>query len=423
MGMMIYKPKKKVKHYDFSRKPKRPTPILLVATIGSSIALSKRKLNVSLDNSLKTPHLILGNHGGFNDFYMFFKVLKSWRLNFVAGINAHNDGFMFDWLLRQIGSIPKRRFVSEISLMKNMKHSLYNLKNHVLMYPEAKYSLDGSTSFIPPSLGKLVKFLKVPVSTFMLNGNYVSNPHWNPYKEKTMPMDATLKEIITLEEIDKLSVDEINQRIKSSLIYDDWKWLKESGNKITYKNRANNLNALLYQCPNCKTEFKMHGEGTTLTCTACDKKWEMQEDGELVAHDGNTEFSHIPDWFKWQKQNVHDEIVSGKYKMEANCKVFTLPYNKGFVVQKDGKLYQDFEKTILTVNLYGEDKVIEYNGFNLENIHLEYKFKGLYDMADFSIPGDNIWMSPIDKKDIITKISIATEEIRDIARLKLKESK
>ena len=371
-------------------------------------------------NALKTPHLILANHGAFNDFYMLFKGVKSWRINYVVAIDAHNDNFAFNWLLRQIGSIPKRKFISDLNLMKNLKYALHSLKDHAVIYPEARYSLDGTTSYLPPSLGKLVKFLKVPVSVIMLKGNYVSDPQWNKYKQNKMPMEADIKEIISLEEVSTLSVDEINERIKENFVYDDWKWLRESGNKIKYKNRAFNLNALLYQCPNCKTEFKMQGEGTTLTCLECGKKWEMQENGELVANDGNTEFKYIPDWFSWQKQNVHEEVFSGKYKMEADCEVFTLPGSKGFVVQKNGKFYQDSEKTVLNVNLYGEDKVIEYSGTSLESVHIEYRYQCKGDMLDFSIQGDSIWMHPYARKDIITKVSLATEEIRELARQNLK---
>jgi hypothetical protein len=145
----------------------------------------------------------------------------------------------------------------------------------------------------------------------------------------------------------------------------------------------------------------------------------MNEDGTLTATDGITEFSHIPDWFKWEKQNVHEEVFSGNYNMTATCDVYTLPHCNGFVAQGVGKLIQNSEKTTLEVNLYGEDKVIEYTGTQLESVHVEYKYKDCGDMFDFSIPGDSVWMHPTDRKDILTKVSLATEEIRDLAKSKI----
>ena len=37
-------------------------------------------------------------------------------------------------------------------------------------------------------------------------------------------------------------------------------------------------------------------------------------------------------------------------------------------------------------------------------------------MLDFSIRDDSIWLNPLNRKDVITKISLATEEIRDFAK-------
>ncbi len=408
----------KIEHYDFRRKATRPNFMIGVARLVAKITMLGRKMDITYEGEKPTyPRLVLGNHGAFNDFYMLFKAIKTNKLNYIVAIDAFND--LSSPVMHSIGAIAKRKFISDLSLMKNMKYALETLGDTVVMYPEARYSLDGTTSYLPPSLGKLVKFLNVPVSVLIINGNYVSDPQWNKYKQNRVPMEGVMKEIVSKEEIATLSVDEINERIKKSFVYDDFKWLKESGNKIKYKNRAYNLNAILYQCANCKTEFKMQGHGDVLECTACGKKWKMHENGVLEATEGETEFSHIPDWFKWEKENVHKEVFNGSYGMTADCEVYTLPSSKGFVKQGFGKLTQNCEKTILEVTLYGEKKTIEYTGNNLESVHVEYQYKGVGDMFDFSIFGDSIWMRPVNRKDILTKVSLATEEIRDLAKINL----
>ncbi len=409
---------KKIEKYDFSKKPRTPWLLMWIVQIACAFKRLGRKTKVHyVTKKSKRPSLVLGTHAAFNDFYMLFKIYNSPKINYVVAIDAFND--IGSFLMDNIGAICKRKFIQDLSLMKNLKYSVEELKNNVVIYPEARYSLDGTTSYLPPSLGKLAKFLGIPVTVINLKGSYISDPQWNKYKQNRMPMEAYVEEILTAEEVATLSVDEINQRIKKAFEYDDWKWLKESGVKLTYKNRATNLNAILYQCPNCKKEFEMEGSGITLKCNACRKSWEMATDGSLTATAGETEFSHVPDWFKWQKQNVHDEVFGGRYKMEADCDVYTLPSSKGFVSQGKGKLIQTPDKTVLKVNLYGEDKVIEYLGTELESVHVEYKYKDCGDMLDFSIPGDSIWMHPTNRKDILTKVSLATEEIRDLAKSKL----
>ena len=410
--------KKTVTRYDFKTKPIKPLLLMWLVKFLTFIMCLPRKCKITyIGKKPDRPRLVLANHGAFNDFYILYKALPTFHLNYVVALDAFND---FDnFLMRNVGGICKRKFIFDLSLMKNLKYAIHTLKDTVVIYPEARYSLDGTTSYLPESLGKLVKYLGVPLTVINAKGNYVSDPQWNKYKQNRMPMEATVEEIVSKEEITTLSVEEINERIKKAFIYDDWKWLKESGTKLTYKNRAYNLNAILYQCPHCKKEFEMQGEGTTLTCNACNKQWEMLETGELKALNGETEFSHIPDWFKWQKQNVHNEVFSGNYNMEFDAEVFTLPNCKGFVKQKQGKFLQTSYKTSLFVNLYGEDKVVEYTGTELESVHIEYNYKNYADMLDFSIRDDCIWLNPLNRKDVITKISLATEEIRDFAKQNL----
>ena len=410
--------KKTVTRYDFKTKPIKPLLLMWLVKFLTFIMCLPRKCKITyIGKKPDRPRLVLANHGAFNDFYILYKALPTFHLNYVVALDAFND---FDnFLMRNVGGICKRKFIFDLSLMKNLKYAIHTLKDTVVIYPEARYSLDGTTSYLPESLGKLVKYLNVPLTVINAKGNYVSDPQWNKYKQNRMPMEATVEEIVSKEEITTLSVEEINERIKKAFVYDDWKWLKESGTKLTYKNRAYNLNAILYQCPHCKKEFEMQGEGTILTCNACKKQWEMLETGELKALNGETEFSHIPDWFKWQKQNVHNEVFSGNYNMEFDAEVFTLPNCKGFVKQKQGKFLQTSYKTSLFVNLYGEDKVVEYTGTELESVHIEYNYKNYADMLDFSIRDDCIWLNPLNRKDVITKISLATEEIRDFAKQKL----
>ena len=418
--MRILKPTTpdKVKRYNFKRKPMKPYLLMWLIKILVKFMLLGRKHKINyVGKKPKKPALVLANHAAFNDFYMLFTAIKPHGVNYVVAIDAFYD--MSTFLMTIIGSICKRKFISDINLMRNLKYTVEELKDIAVIYPEARYSLDGTTSYIPDSVGKVAKFLGVPVYVFNIRGSYISDPQWNKYKQNKMPMEGDMIELLTAEQVKELSADEINALIKENFVYDDWAYLKSQGNLLTYKDRAKNLNAILYQCPHCKKEFTMVGEGSKLTCTACNKEWELKENGELKAVDGETYFSHVPSWFKWQKENVHNEVFKNEYNVDVECEVFTLPDSKGFYHHGKGRLVQNSEKTVLYVNLYGQDKVIEYKGTQLESVHVEYKYKDYGDMLDFSIPGDSIWLHPY-HKDLITKISLATEEIRDKAKLQIK---
>ena len=420
MAMRLKKVTKKPKPYNFNSKPVKPWLLMWLIRILVKIMLIGRKTKITYvnDKKPKGPALVLSTHCAFNDFYMLFSSVKSWNMNYVMTIDGAYDFSPF--LVKLIGAIIKRKFSTDLKLMKNLKYAVNDLKSTVVIYPEARYSLDGTTSYLPDALGKLAKFLKVPVYTINLKGCYVSDPQWNKYKANKMPLEAVVNEVVSVEELETLTADEINERIKKDFVYDDWAWLKEQGNILKCPTRATNLNAILYQCPNCKAEHKMVGEGTIITCTECGKKYEMGENGVMTALEGETEFSHIPDWFKWQRQNVHNEVFNKTYNFECEVDVFTLPDALGYIPQGKGKLVQNSEGTTLYVNLYGEDKVFTYSGTQLESIHIEYNYKGEGDFLDFSVPDDSIWVRPIGVKDVITKLSLATEEIRDLAKSKIK---
>ena len=61
--------------------------------------------------------------------------------------------------------------------------------------------------------------------------------------------------------------------------------------------------------------------GTTLRCESCGKEWEMTELSELRAKEGETEFSHIPDWYEWERKNVRAEVERGEYCFRCKARV------------------------------------------------------------------------------------------------------
>jgi len=302
-----------------------------------------------------------------------------------------------------------RKFVTDLHLVKNMKYCVDKLKNIFVLFPEARYSLDGCTSYLPDSLGKMVRLLGVPVVVLMIHGNFVTCPQWNKKNKKTF-VEAEMRQIITAEETKSLSVDEINQRIAENFRYDDYAWQRDNQIKIDHPGRADGLHALLYKCPACKAEHQTDSKGTKLWCKCCGKTWEMDEYGQLHAQEGETEFSHIPDWSNWERACVREEIDNGTYYFEDEVRIETLPNAWKFYKQGMGKLIQTPEETRVECNYYGEPYVLCRSAKSLESMHIEYDYLGRGDCVDISIPDDSFWCY-LTKRDAITKISFATEEI------------
>ena len=214
---------------------------------------------------LKPPYLLLCNHNAFMEFKVATRAIFPHRANYVVAI----DGFIGrEELLRSIGCICKRKFTNEITLIRQLKRVVQN-GNIAVLYPEARYSLCGTTAVLPASLGKLCKMLGVPVAVLICHGHHINSPFWNLHERGVAPTEAEFIRLYTAEELADATADEVNEMIVTAFQYDDFAWQKNRNIRTTYPKRAEGLHKVLYQCPSCGTEYRMSTEGTQIRCGAC----------------------------------------------------------------------------------------------------------------------------------------------------------
>ncbi len=363
-------------------------------------------------DGLKPPYIVLSNHTQFADFLVSFRATRPYNFNNIATF----DGFVgMAKIMEKLGCACHRKFTTDISLVRAVHKVLHDYKDILYMYPEARYTNVGTTALIPDVVGKLVKKNKVPLVVMIHHGNYLNAPFWDFRQYRKVPFKATMKQVLTAEQVQSMSVDEINQVIHREMHYDDYEWQKENNIKITEDFRADGLNKILYQCPHCMTEGKMIGKGIHLTCEECGKQWKMTELGEMKALDGETEFSHIPDWYEWERQNVRQQLLDGTYKYEDDVKVYSLP-GVEFIEIGDAHVTHDLENGfVLTGHYNGHDYRIQRSTKSLYTLHIEFLYKKLNmsDNFDISIKDDSFYCIS-EKKDIVTKLMFATEEAHKI---------
>ncbi len=367
-------------------------------------------------DDLKPPYMILSNHMHFIDFELAAMATHPHPVSNVVSIDGYViKGFLLEW----IGAIATRKFTTDIPLVKSIRRVLK--RGDVLaMYPEARYSPCGTRAYLPESLGKLIKMNKVPVVAVVHRGNHLYAPFWNYKAKKKVPFHTTFTKILTPEEIETLSVEEINKRVKDALWYDDYKYQKENGILIREPFRAEGLHKVLYQCPHCMAEHKMDSKGAELFCTECGKRWFWQEDGYLRATDGETEFDHIPDWFNWEREQVKRQIEEGSYRFEDEVEVFSLPRIFRYIPLGKATLTHDAENGFVLHGHYrGEDYHIERSPIQNNSLHVEYDFKPIdgADYLDISTENDSFYCRP-SGKNVITKLAFATEIIYEMAEKK-----
>ena len=162
--------------FDMAKKPVKQYPFLLPLIWGASFLMTRRfglKIRRKNMKGIKPPFLVISTHQGFSDYYIAPLALFPHRANYVSDM----EGFAAfgEWLYRGIGCIGKRRYVSDYSVVKNIRLALAGGQS-VVIFPESRHSNVGTTAYIPRNLGKLAKIMGVSVVTLSVHGSYLANP-------------------------------------------------------------------------------------------------------------------------------------------------------------------------------------------------------------------------------------------------------
>ena len=404
---------KNQKRYKTAKYPiRQPLIIVWLIWLLSKIMLIGKKYKVEKINmeGLKPPYMLLSNHMYFIDFELCAMGTFPHRVNNVVSIDGY---YRRPWLMELIGAICTRKYTTDLHLVRSIMKVLRR-GDILCMYPEARYSPCGVTSYMPESLGTLIKRAGVPVVAVVHHGNYLHSPFWNFRQKRKVPLHTTMTQIMTAEQIKQMSSAEIMEKLKDALEYNEYRYQLEQGIKITESYRAEGLHKILYQCPHCMTESRMDSAGSEIFCQECGKRWELGEDGVLRATEGETEFPHVPDWFAWEREQVRGQIERGEYRFEDEVDVYSMPRTWRFEKLGHAKLTHTIEDGFVLEGHYrGEDYRIQRLPIQTNSLHIEYDYCYIkpYDCFDISTEDDSFYCYPLTRENVVTKLAFATEEL------------
>ncbi len=391
------------------KKPLRPNPLLRFAIRVASLpelwatrfTYETRRMELCEDE----PCLVLMNHSCFLDLMIVSRVLRKRPFNIITT----SDAFVGkELLMRMVGCIPTQKFVTDVRLIQDMEYALKTLRTHVLMYPEASYSFDGTATPLPRKMGVLLKKLDVPVVMVTTEGAFTRQPLYNELRKRRVQVKAKVECLFTRQELKEKTVQELSDRLDEAFTFDGFAWQKEQGVQIQAPDRAEGLSRILYQCAHCGKEGGMVSSGTTISCKHCGKRYALQPDGSLKALTGETEFSHIPDWYAWQRSQVRQQLLDGSYSLDTDVDIAMLVDFKAIYKVGSGHLRHDLTGFHLT----GCDGQLEYyqKPLNCYGLYADYLW---YEIADTICIGNNEQLYYCFPKagDVVAKTRMATEEM------------
>ena len=358
------------------------------------------------------PCLILMNHSCFMDLMIMSRIFFPKRY----GIVCTTDGFVgMEWLMRFLGCIPTQKFVSDVTLIRDMEYMLKQKKISVLMYPEASYSFDGTATALPRKMGVLLKKLGVPVVTVTTHGAFTRQPLYNNLKKRKVNVTADVRCLVTAEELKTKTVRELDEMLDEVFTFDGFAWQKENGVEVKDASRADGLERILYKCPHCGAEGDMYGDGTMLTCGSCGKAWEMDTLGQLKAVDGETEFSHIPDWYAWERSEVRKELEEGTYSLETDVDIGMMVDYKAIYMVGQGHLSHSQEGFHLT----GCDGKLEYSqgALSCYSLYADYYWYSIADVICIGNADALYYCFPKDGTSV-AKTRMAAEELYKMKKVR-----
>ena len=264
------------------------------------------------------PSIILCNHGSFMDFIYAAALMRKYKPHFiVARLYFYHS--VLGWLLRKVGAFPKSMFAMD---MENAKNCLMVLKNKEIlaMMPEARLSTTGRFEDIQGSTYSFIKKSGVDVYTIKISGDYLADPKWGKGFRRGAVVEAELDILFTAEQVQALSMEQLQQGIERRLSYDEWEWLQQRPN-IRYRvpRIAEGLENILTTCPVCNGQHTLVTKKNKVLCEHC---------GYLTAVDNRYQFdagfrfTDLRQWYDWQKQLLEQEIAqNGDYAMTTKVEL------------------------------------------------------------------------------------------------------
>lgn len=152
----------------------------------------------------------------------------------------------------------------------------------------------------------------------------------------------------------------------------------------------------------------MEGRGTGITCSHCGKHYELTELGELKAAEGETEIAHIPDYYRWEREQVRQEILEGRYLLDVDVDIAMQVDNKAIYQVGKGHLVHDNTG----FHLSGCDGRLDYTQKPMAHYSL-YADYYWYELGDVICVGDTeVHYFCFPPKDVsVAKIRLVAEEM------------
>lgn len=256
------------------------------------------------------PAIVLSNHTSFPDFLYTTIAVYPKRVTYLAAAKMFYDPLL-GFFLRLARAIPKSLFQTDTAATLNAFRILK--KNGIIgIFPEGQISPIGVTMEYNFAIVKFIKKAKVPVYIVKHHGAYLVNPPWTKKTFKGK-VETTVELLVTKEELETLPLQEINKRMNQKLSFNTHEY-NETRLMRTKLKPINNLESVIYQCPNCH-ENDLIADKYKLVCPHCKSEFMYDEYGKLGGY-------RIDELYRKQEAFIQHRIhTDNQFELNATVKL------------------------------------------------------------------------------------------------------
>ena len=307
----------------------------------------KRKYHITFDKSIvkdiKGPAIVVASHTCDVDHILSALTLYPIRPTYIVSEHfMHNK--KTSRLLKLMHVITKKMFTPDVSTIRNILRA--KSENAVIViFPEGRLSCYGHTLPVADGTAELIKKLGVDLYAWQADGAYLSFPKWRDKGDSRVgEIKASVKLLLTKEEVMESSVCEIRRITESAILHDDEKAMVG----VEYKCNAIacGVDRILFKCPKCLSEGTIFAEGNRIDCEC---GLSVTLDSCYRLHDAP--FDSINEWFEWQQKSIDTdtEVITSRVRLGCCGDDDFMDEHAG-----EGEVYLDKDIFRLTGMMHGE---------------------------------------------------------------------
>ncbi|MBR5738747.1 MAG: hypothetical protein IKY02_02020 [Lachnospiraceae bacterium] len=377
--------------------------------------LRKYKPHITIEddiNECKTACFLVWNHLSRLDHSYLIDAAYPRKINIVAGYAEFFRSHLHTvFQLQQI--LPKKNYTQDIAGMKAMQ-SILNQGGCVAFSPEGMSSIYGTNQQVVPGSGHYLKHYCFPVYFMEMRGQYLTNTKVC-LDERICRTEATMKLLFSPEDLERMTDQEVEDKLNEAFRHDDYAWGKERHLKWTkMENSCERLSDICFRCPKCGADLQMDAHGDTIRCKVCGNGARVNEYYEFEPLIPDAVLPESPAaWFRWERGQIIREIREDKdYSV-------TIPVGLGYQPP-----YEYVKSKVLTTTLCGKGEItfdhqgIHFTGEKLGKpftFHLSYEtvfslvIERATDVFGLFVGGE--WYEFYPEEPIVGKLILITEEM------------